>query len=219
MTCPHEATIDDMICAFMHIANYQLWLKGGSMGTWLDQASYKLKVVAHTRVPKLMAKVWSLFSGEEDLNTRKCALEGSKLFASTKRNLDMLPGSKRESHCLDKLNYSLTSPNTRSMRAHIKESLKSMTILWWSILIVFWSQNALHSKGILFGCHIHPSKNAKLCRPIHGMHARPKLPREFMAILLQFARVWKRNTVPTTMSHFILDLHQWHQLLYIGEKK
>ena len=29
MTCLYEATVDDLVCAFMQITSYQFWLKGG----------------------------------------------------------------------------------------------------------------------------------------------------------------------------------------------
>jgi hypothetical protein len=44
MTCMYEVTVDDLICAFMQIANYKLWLRGGSTGKGHDFASLKLKV-------------------------------------------------------------------------------------------------------------------------------------------------------------------------------
>ena len=28
MTCMYKARVDNLICAFMHIVNYKLWLKG-----------------------------------------------------------------------------------------------------------------------------------------------------------------------------------------------
>ena len=37
----------------------------------------------------------------------------------------------------------------------------------------------MHSNGILLCCNIHPSKNSRLCKPIHDMHGRPKSQREF----------------------------------------
>ena len=43
MTCLYEATVDDMIRAFMQIANYQTWLKGGSDGKGHDLASLNSK--------------------------------------------------------------------------------------------------------------------------------------------------------------------------------
>jgi hypothetical protein len=44
------------------------------------------------------------YPGLEDLNTRDCALEGSELFGTTKRKLDLPPGVNRDSHRPDKVN-------------------------------------------------------------------------------------------------------------------
>ena len=84
MTCLYETTVDDLIRAFMQIANYKSWLKGGFTGKGLDFASLKLKVDARIRDPKLLANAMKSYSGLEDLNTKDCALEGSELFGSTK---------------------------------------------------------------------------------------------------------------------------------------
>ena len=66
------------IYAFKQIANYHSWLKGGSSRKGPDQASLKLKTAAHTGDPKLLAEAMRLLPAAEDLNTRKCALEGSE---------------------------------------------------------------------------------------------------------------------------------------------
>ena len=124
MTCLYEATVDDMIRAFMQIANYRSWLKGGSSGKGPYQTSLKLKAAAHTGDPKLLAEAMRSYPGAEDLNTRSCAMEGSELFGSTKRKLDLPPGSEYDSHHHDKVNYSISHPNTRSTRAHIDDSFK-----------------------------------------------------------------------------------------------
>lgn len=47
MTCLYEATVNDMMWAFMQMTNYNLWMKGGSLGKGLDQVSLKLKVAMH----------------------------------------------------------------------------------------------------------------------------------------------------------------------------
>ena len=116
--------MDDMICAFMQITNYRSWLKGGSSGKGPNQASLKLKAAAHTGDPKLLAKAMRSYPRAKGLNTRDCALEGSELFGSTKRKLDLPPGSEYDSHCPDKVNHSIPHPNIRSTRARIQESFK-----------------------------------------------------------------------------------------------
>ena len=63
MTCLCEATVDDLIHAFMHIANYRSWLKGGSTGKGLDFASLKLKADAMCGDPKLLANAMKSYMG------------------------------------------------------------------------------------------------------------------------------------------------------------
>src|ERR1700737_618984 len=74
ITCLYKATVDDLICAFMQIANYMLWLRGGSAGKGLDTASLNLNVVIMCGDPKLLAEAMKSYPGVEDLNTRNCAL-------------------------------------------------------------------------------------------------------------------------------------------------
>ena len=125
MTCLYEATVDDMIRAFMQIANYRTWLKGGSDGKGPDSASLKLKAAARCGDPKMLADAMKSYPGAEDVNTRDCALEGSELFGSTKRKLNLPPGADCDSHRPDKVNYSIPRPNTRATRQRIEESLSS----------------------------------------------------------------------------------------------
>ena len=88
-----------------------------------DFVSLKLKVVARCGDPKLLPDVMKSYPGFEDLNTRDCALEGFKLFRSTKRKLDLPPSMDCDSHRSDNMNYSIDRPNTRFKRACIEESL------------------------------------------------------------------------------------------------
>ena len=125
MTCLYEATVDDLICVFMQIANYISWLRGGSIGKGLDFASLKLKVVAMCRDPKLLADAMKSYLGLEDLYTRDCALEGFELFGSTKRKFDLPPGVDCDSHRPDKVNYYIPRPNTKVRMACIEECLVS----------------------------------------------------------------------------------------------
>ena len=60
----------------------------------------------------------------EDINTKNCPLEGSELFGSTKRKLDLPPGSNYDSRHPNKVNYSIPHPNTMSMRVRIDKSFK-----------------------------------------------------------------------------------------------
>lgn len=49
--CLYEATLDDLVRAFMHITDQRSWLKGGSHGKGDDMASLKLKVVSKCMDP------------------------------------------------------------------------------------------------------------------------------------------------------------------------
>ena len=56
MICLYEATVDDMIRAFMQIANYQTWLKWGFDGKGHDLTSLKLKAAVKCGNPKILAE-------------------------------------------------------------------------------------------------------------------------------------------------------------------
>lgn len=51
-------------------------------------------------------------------------LQGSELFGSTKRKLDLPPRHEYDSHHPDKVNYSIPHPNNKRMLACIEESFK-----------------------------------------------------------------------------------------------
>lgn len=55
MICLYEMTLDDLICVFMQIANYLLWIKGGSTSKGPCLLSSRLKIVGRCGDPKLFA--------------------------------------------------------------------------------------------------------------------------------------------------------------------
>jgi hypothetical protein len=122
MICMYKAIVADMIRVFMQIANYRAWLKGGSHGKGPNSASLKLNAAAKCRDPKKLVDAMKCFPGAEDVNT---TLEGSELFGSTKRKLNMPPGVDCDSHRPDNVNFSIPRPNTRATRQRIEESLNS----------------------------------------------------------------------------------------------
>ena len=87
MICLYEATVDDLIWAFIQIANYISWLRGGYTSKGHDYAPLKLKVVAMCGDPKLLADAMKSYPGLKDLNTKDCALEGSELFGSINKSV------------------------------------------------------------------------------------------------------------------------------------
>jgi hypothetical protein len=187
MTCLYEATVDDLIRAFMQIANYRSWLRGGFTGKGPDFASLKLKVAARCGDPKLLADAMKSYPGVEDLNTRDCALEGSELFGSTKRKLDMPPDADCDSHRPDKVNYSIPRPNIRVKRACVEESLNSAEYGVAHTTSVL-ETDCLLLIGILQDCHPTLPKDVGRCKPIHDLCAMPKLELTNMAPLLLHTR-------------------------------
>jgi hypothetical protein len=158
-----------MIRTFMQIANYLSWLKGGSSRKGPDQTSLKLKAAAHISDPKLLAEAMRSYPGAEDLNTRNCALEGFELFGSTKRKLNLPPGSEYDSHRPDKVKYSIAHLNTRSTRARIDDSFKHDENM------VSHTTNVLESECPESQWHIsrlsYPSK--KECQALHPNTRHP----------------------------------------------
>ena len=125
MTFLYEATVDNMIRAFMQIANYSAWLIGGSNGKGFDSVSLKLKTATMCEDPKMLIDTMKSYPGAEDVNTRDSALEGSELCGSTKRKVNLLPGVDCDSHRPEKVNHSILRPNARATRQRIEESLNS----------------------------------------------------------------------------------------------
>ena len=119
----YEVTVDDMICAFVQIANYKLWLRGGSTGKGPDFASFKLNTTVRCGDRKLLADAMKSYPGVENLNIGDCALEGLELFESTKRKHDLPQGVDCDSHRPDKVNYLIPRHNTRVRKACIEEYL------------------------------------------------------------------------------------------------
>ena len=79
MTCMYEAMIDYLINAFMQVANYTSWLNKGCNGKGPNFTSLKLKVATRSGDPNILKDATEIFLGAEDLNTRDCALDCSKL--------------------------------------------------------------------------------------------------------------------------------------------
>lgn len=84
--------VDDMIWAFMQIANYRLWFKGGYSWKKPNQMSLKLKIIAHNGDPKFFAEATRSYSRGKDLNTRNCELEGFELSGSPRESWTCLHG-------------------------------------------------------------------------------------------------------------------------------
>ncbi len=123
MTCLYEATVDDLVRAFMQITSYRFWLKGGKGGKGPDKSELRLRHAQRSGDPKLIAEAVNSYPGAADLLTKKGGLEGAEIFGSTKRKLDLPPGSSHDSHRSDTVNYSIPRDGTRSTKARIEEAL------------------------------------------------------------------------------------------------
>jgi hypothetical protein len=123
MTCLYAATVDNLLCAFIQITSYCAWLKGGASSKDLDKCTLRPKSAQRSGDPKLTAEVVRSYSGAKDLLTRTCGLEGVEIFGSTKRKLNLPPGSSYDLHRSDTVNYSLSSDGRRVTRARIEEAL------------------------------------------------------------------------------------------------
>ena len=82
-------------------------------------ASLKLKIVAMSGDPKLLAKAMHW----KHVNTRDSALEGFEPFSFTKWKLDLPLGASCDSLQHNQMNYSIPRPNTWATRQCIEESL------------------------------------------------------------------------------------------------
>ena len=103
----------DLIRAFKYIAHYGLRLRSGSNGKSPNFASLECKIVAMCGDSKLLADAIKYYLEVKDLNTKDCALKGSKLFGSTKRKLGIPQGAYWEVHQLDHLNHLIPCPKLR----------------------------------------------------------------------------------------------------------
>ncbi len=165
MESVYEATVEDLIRAFMQITNYRAWLKGGQSGKGPDQATLKLRAAASSKDPKLISEAMKTFPGAEDFPIHDTPLEGSEIFGSTKRKLNMPIGSQFDSHRPDKVNYSIPRLNTRSTRQRIEESLKEIEV-----------PDIVHTTWVLeTDCDPHewhiariPKKSARVCQALQA---------------------------------------------------
>lgn len=149
MTCLYEATIDDLVMAFMHIANCRPWL--GSSGKGHDSTSSKLKVASGSYEVFSKGKIYE-----------QCGLclgrLGSIWVYEWKLNLP--PDSHCDLHQHDNVNHCILCPNTHVKRACIEQSLNvanMMQLIWhpcWRLVTPF-------SNGTLQDCR--PTLQRKKC--------------------------------------------------------
>lgn len=188
MTCLYEATIDDLVMAFMHIANCRPWL--GSSGKGHDSTSSKLKVASGS---------YEVFS--KGKRYEQCGLclgrLGSIWVYEWKLNLP--PDSHCDLHQHDNANHCILCPNTHVKRACIEQSLNvanMMQLIWHPC----WRLVTPLSNGTLQDCRpALQKKDVGHCRPILGLWPIPKPELENMAHMLQCTKRWRRSSALPTM--------------------
>ena len=134
----------------------------------------------HIGDTKLLAKAMRAYPRENDLNTRNYALEGSNVFESINRNMDLPLRFKYDYHPLDKVNYSIPHPKQNPLRHALRSSSHVMR-MWCLTTPMCWNQSVWKTNGTFLDCLIHRRKCAMHCRATHSIHARPKWGRVNMA--------------------------------------
>ena len=116
-TCLYVATTDDMMRAMMQSTNYWAYLQGHGSGTGPHLDELRLRAARRSKDPAKIAAAIGKLPGAENFTTRVPHLEGEEVFGSSKRKLDLPPGSEGDSHRHDKVNFSHPRVQTRSTRA------------------------------------------------------------------------------------------------------
>ena len=144
-------------------ANYRSWLKGVSTSKGHDSISLKPKAIAKCGYPRSMAKAIKSYLGVEDLNTKDCALEGTKLFSST----NFPPSIKYNSqYQIDSTKHSILAQTLgfkeiflkfkkvffkKKKKNHIEESLNYVGHVWhtphWCWRLIVLIPSTLWSMG------------------------------------------------------------------------
>ena len=113
----YVATVDDFVRAFMQCTNYYAYLKGDRSGTGPGKEELRLRAAQRSGDAKRIVAALEHMPGAEHWCTRKPQLEGEEVFGTTKRKLDMPPGSDQDSHRPDKVACSHPRVSTRSTKA------------------------------------------------------------------------------------------------------
>ena len=89
-TCMYEAIAGSVICAFMHIANYMMCLKGGSTSKRCDTIPLRLKVTTKNKDPKLLADAMKFYQGQKILTLWIVSWRGPSSLGTPNKNLPCL---------------------------------------------------------------------------------------------------------------------------------
>src|SRR6202048_502896 len=103
----YVATVDDYVRAFMQCTNYYAYLKGDRSGTGPGKDELRLRAAQRSGDAKRIVAALERMPGADQWCTRKPQLEGEEVFGTTKRKLDLPPGSEHDSTRPAKVSLSL----------------------------------------------------------------------------------------------------------------
>lgn len=112
-----DATLDDLVRAFMQVTAYYSFLKGERGGTGPRREELRLRNTLKYKDPVKINNAMKKFPGAGEWCNRVPNFVGEEVFGSTKRKLDLPPGSEFDSHRPDKINFSHPRVETRSAKA------------------------------------------------------------------------------------------------------
>jgi hypothetical protein len=103
----YNATLDDYCRAAMQSNIYHNFLKGRGGGIGPYRMVLKLHSATRSGDPKKIAQAVGELSADVGLYSRVPNLKGESIFGSAKRKLDLPPGYKSDSHCHDRMNFTV----------------------------------------------------------------------------------------------------------------
>ena len=103
----YSAIVDDYSRAALQSTGYFNFLKGGRCDTGPSSSVLRLQLASRSGNPSRVARAVDDLSAVSGSNTRVPDLDGKKEFGSAKRKLDLPPGDDSDSHCHDRVNYSV----------------------------------------------------------------------------------------------------------------
>ena len=124
----YSETVDDYSRAALQSMGYYLFLKGGRSGTGPSSSVLKLRLASRSGNPSRVARLVDELSDDARLNTRVPHLEGERVFGSAKRKLDLPPGDDGDSHCHDRVNFSVPKLSKRASPGQCHAALKSSVV-------------------------------------------------------------------------------------------
>jgi len=109
------------------MTNYRAYLKGHASGSGLSEGELKLRVARRSGDPKKIVEALNTLPGAQDIGSRIPHLEGEEIFGSTKRRLDVPTDGEGDSHRPDKVNFSQSCVQVRSISANV-DSIEGMPL-------------------------------------------------------------------------------------------